>query len=139
MTIRRSLVAKIAANALGLERQSQENHFVDTTDDYTQALYEAGIVNGYKDGTYLPDRTLTRAELSAIRLQGYAMDNEECDIGTRCVAAPVRDYTGRIIAGISVTAPSLRLTPERSAQFLPLIFQTVDALSRKLAYQGHEV
>ena len=94
--------------------------------------------------TQFTDATLTtpealRAELARIRAQGYAMDNEECDIGTRCVAAPVRDYTGRIIAGISVTAPSLRLTPERSAQFLPLIFQTVDALSRKLAYQGHEV
>ena len=66
VTILRSLVAKIAAKALHLERQSAENFFVDTTDDFTQALYEAGIINGYKDGTYLPGRTLTRAELSAI-------------------------------------------------------------------------
>ena len=91
VTIRRSLVAKIAANALGLERQSQENHFVDTTDDYTQALYEAGIVNGYKDGTYLPDRTLTRAELSAIvrriydyrEAQNSGSDSDNSDITLR--------------------------------------------------------
>lgn len=79
VTIRRSLMAKIAAKALGLERQSQENHFVDTSDDYTQALYEAGIVNGYKDGTFLPDRTLTRAELSAIVRRIYDYREAEDD------------------------------------------------------------
>lgn len=94
--------------------------------------------------TQFTDTTLTtpealRAELERIRMQGYAMDNGECDIGTRCVAAPVRDYTGRIIAGVSVTAPSLRLTGERAAQFLPLVLQAADQFSRKLAYQGHEV
>ena len=77
VTIRRSLMAKIAANALGLERQSQENHFTDASDDYTQSLYEAGIVNGYQDGTFLPDRTLTRAELSAIVRRIYDYREEQ--------------------------------------------------------------
>ena len=81
VTILRSLVAKIAAKALHLERQSAENFFVDTTDDFTQALYEAGIINGYKDGTYLPGRTLTRAELSAIvhRIYTYREDQNTND------------------------------------------------------------
>lgn len=81
VTILRSLVAKIAAKALHLERQSAENYFVDTTDDFTQALYEAGIINGYKDGTYLPGRTLTRAELSAIvhRIYTYREDQNTND------------------------------------------------------------
>lgn len=81
VTILRSLVAKVAAKALHLERQSAENFFVDTTDDYTQALYEAGIINGYKDGTYLPGRTLTRAELSAIvhRIYTYREDQNTND------------------------------------------------------------
>ena len=81
VTILRSLVAKVAAKALHLERQSAENFFVDTTDDFTQALYEAGIINGYKDGTYLPGRTLTRAELSAIvhRIYTYREDQNTND------------------------------------------------------------
>ena len=54
---------------------------MDTTDDFTQALYEAGIINGYKDGTYLPGRTLTRAELSAIvhRIYTYREDQNTND------------------------------------------------------------
>ncbi len=89
------------------------------------------------------EKTLTtpealRAELTQIRAQGFAADNEECDIGTRCIAAPVRDYTGRIIAGISVTAPTLRLNRERMEQILPIILSTVGELSQKLAYQSKE-
>ena len=35
-------------------------------------------------------------ELEAVRQQGYALDNEECELGMRCAAAPVRDYTGQV-------------------------------------------
>lgn len=79
ITIARGLVAKVAARALKLERQSQENHFTDTTDDAAQALYEVGIITGYKDGTFLPNRTLTRAELSAIvrRIYDYREAEQE--------------------------------------------------------------
>ncbi len=84
VTISRALVAKIAARALKLERQSEEDHFTDTSDDSVQALYEAGIITGYKDGTYLPNRTLTRAELSAIvrRIYDYREAADSGDSGT---------------------------------------------------------
>ena len=39
-------------------------------------------------------------ELETIRKRGYAYDNEECELGAFCVAAPIRDYTGRVIASI---------------------------------------
>lgn len=71
--ITRQLVAKVAANALLLTRESEQSVFVDTNDDYIQALYEAGIVNGYADNTYRPRQTLERAELAAIvhRIYNY--------------------------------------------------------------------
>lgn len=50
------------------------------------------------------------AEIENIRLAGFAFDDEECEIGARCVASPVRDHTGKIVAGISVTGPANRLT-----------------------------
>lgn len=79
VSITRGLMAKIAALALELTRTSEQNVFADATDDYTQALYESGIVNGYADNTFRPERTLTRAELSAIvhRINEYNASRNE--------------------------------------------------------------
>jgi DNA-binding IclR family transcriptional regulator len=103
----------------------------DELDDYLRTTELVRFTD-----TTLATPELLRAALPQIRAQGYAPDNEECDIGTRCVAAPVRDYTGRIVAGISVTAPSLRLTSQRADEILPIIQETVAAVSARLAYQG---
>jgi len=50
--------------------------------------------------------------LSQIRALGYACDEEEAEEGMRCLAYPLRNYTGKIIGGISVTGPAVRLTTE---------------------------
>ena len=63
-------------------------------------------------------------ELQKVRRLGYAMDNEECEIGVRCVAAPVYDFTGRMVAGLSISGPTTRITeasvPEISAKLLEI-------------------
>ncbi len=65
--ISRGLVAQIAALAMGLQRpDTLVSPFTDTDSDYVVALSAVGIVDGYKDGTFLPDKSLTRAELLAI-------------------------------------------------------------------------
>jgi len=71
VNIQRVLVAKIAAVSLGLRKTQESYYFTDTKDDNVQALYEAGILNGYADGTFQPDKPLTRAELSAIVYRIY--------------------------------------------------------------------
>ena len=52
-------------------------------------------------------------ELEIIRQQGFAVDNEEFCLGLTCVAMPIRDYTGTIIAALSVSAPSLRMNESK--------------------------
>ena len=69
--ISRSLMAKVVARALQLVPMSTEPYFTDTTDGNVQLLYEYGISDGYGDGTFRPDRSLTRAELSAIVYRMY--------------------------------------------------------------------
>ena len=78
VSITRALVAKVAALALGVQKTSDSFHFTDTQDEYIEALYEYGILNGYADGTFRPDRSLTRAELSAIvyRIDQYVQSRE---------------------------------------------------------------
>ena len=73
VAISRGLVAKVAARALGLRRTDEADFFTDTKDDNVHALYEYGIIGGYTDGTYRPQKSLSRAELSAIvcRIQDF--------------------------------------------------------------------
>ena len=74
------------------------------------------------------------AQVEAARTQGYAIDNEECEIGMRCVAVPVYNYTGHIIAGMSVTGPAVRMSMEIIAEKLPQFKGIAAALSRDLGY-----
>ena len=62
----RGLLAKLAANALGLTDPGTYGTFTDTDSVYVEALYAAGIVGGYPDGTYRPDASVSRAEIAAI-------------------------------------------------------------------------
>ncbi len=62
----RGLVAKLAANALGLTVDGFTGTFTDTDSSYVEALYTAGIVDGYPDGTFRPGASVTRAEIAAI-------------------------------------------------------------------------
>ena len=51
-------------------------------------------------------------ELRAVQLRGYATDLEEFSPGLRCVAAPVREASGRVIAALSLSGPAMRLDEE---------------------------
>ena len=64
--ISRAMMAKIAANALRLGRLYDTDVFTDTADLYATILFDHGIIEGYEDGSFRPERSLTRAELSAI-------------------------------------------------------------------------
>ena len=84
--------------------------------------------------TALTPNTLVSREalverLEQIRRQGYALDDEECELGARCVAAPVRDYTG-----ISISGPVSRLTKEHIQVIIPVVQEVADKISKLLAY-----
>ena len=87
---------------------------------------------------YTPN-TLKREELKKqlrrIAEQGYAIDNEELDVGVRCVGAPIRDYTRRIIGAVSISGPSMRFSDERmEKELIPLVQKAGEEISTKLGY-----
>lgn len=66
-------------------------------------------------------RTITdprqlKANLAIIRARGFAIDDEEIVLGTRCVGAPILDFDNRPVAAISVAAPTYRMNPDRAEQ-----------------------
>ena len=74
--------------------------------------------------------------LEEIRKAGYACDEEECEIGMRCLAYPIRDYTRRIIGGISITGPSSRLNSEVLMNKAHYLQTAAEEISFKLGYYG---
>lgn len=78
-------------------------------------------------------------ELKKTRERGYALDNEECEPGARCVAAPLRDHTGRIIAAISVSGPSVRFTDARLPELIRQTIEVAAEISRRMGYRGKEI
>ncbi|MCI8623957.1 MAG: IclR family transcriptional regulator [Provencibacterium sp.] len=106
--------------------------------------YSSAELDHYIESKGLPrftSRTLcTREELAAelenIRRQGYACDNEECELGVRCVAVASRDDTGRVSHCFSVTGPCARLTDDKIQAHLPTMCDMAYRLSRLLGYSG---
>lgn len=93
----------------------------------------------YAQRTGLPrytENTLTEAqrlaeELERVRAQGYAFDNEEAEKGVSCIGAGIYNDEGRIVAGLSVSAPSDRLQKD----WAPSVLQTADQISRAIGFQ----
>lgn len=79
-------------------------------------------------------RAALEAELAQVREQGFAYDNEECEEGARCIAAPIRDYTGRIVAGISVSGPVTRMTDSHIEKNLPALLDAARQISSRLGW-----
>lgn len=97
-------------------------------------------VKEYAKRTGLPGKTphslttLTtlEKELDKVRRHGIAFDNEEAEIGLKCVAAPIRDDESRLVAGLSVSAPVDRHDPD----WVTLVRQTADDISHALGFTG---
>ncbi len=89
----------------------------------------------------LTSHTITRpselvAELGRIQRLGYAVDNEEAELGARCVAAPVLDSSGYVAAGISVSGPTIRMSRARTTEIAGAIKRAALEISRHLGYTG---
>jgi IclR family transcriptional regulator, KDG regulon repressor len=74
-------------------------------------------------------------ELEKIRKQGYSIDDEEFCAGLTCVAMPVRDYKNEIVAAISVSGASIRMTFNKISHIQSGLKEATDKLSKFLGWQ----
>lgn len=82
-------------------------------------------------------RTITdpdelKRHLAQIRKHSYSTDDEEGEEGTRCIGAPVLNHAGKVIASISIAAPSHRLDQQKIQQFAPVVVNTAKKISQSL-------
>ncbi len=80
----------------------------------------------------ITDWSLLEAELELVRQHGYAVDNEEQEIGARCVASPITDRRNRIVAALGISAPTARLSAGKAQEFGPIIAQAAQKVSERL-------
>jgi len=76
-----------------------------------------------------------RAELARTRARGIAWDNCESNPDVRCVAAPIYDHRGRMVAAMSISFPVVRDTPERFLELSRLVWEGARELSQRLGYR----
>jgi len=75
------------------------------------------------------------AELDVIRRKGYAFDHGEHESDVRCVAAPVYDSHGRVVAAISLAGPASRMEPLDNPRQIELVVRSAQEISERLGYR----
>jgi DNA-binding IclR family transcriptional regulator len=99
-----------------------------------------GLLPWLRYNAFAP-RTITTqaafaAELERVRMSGYAYDDEEHIEGTRCIAAPVFAYSGRVVGSLCVVGPRSRMTRQKLGELRPEVLTLCGALSKRLGWRG---
>jgi IclR family transcriptional regulator, KDG regulon repressor len=87
----------------------------------------------YTDNTIYNKEELLR-QVREVRSTGWALDNGEHEAGIRCIASPIHDYRGKVIAAVSVAGPGEVISKERDEEIAKLVIDTALKISRRLGY-----
>lgn len=98
-----------------------------------QQILEGYVYNRQTEKTISGENEFLE-ELEKVRNVGYAIDNQENEPGVRCVAVPIRDHSGQVIAAISMSTLISRVNDEELEQFIALLKQASGELSSQMGY-----
>ena len=77
-----------------------------------------------------------RKAIEEARVKGFAVEDEQSELGMRSVAAPIRNANGRVIAAIGLAGPMQRISDEALASFAPLVADAARTISARLGYNS---
>ena len=106
-------------------------HLMNYSDRQLAELEKKYGLPRYTDHTITTMEALKK-EIARIRQQGYALDDEECEKGIQCVAAPVIDFSGKVVAGISLSAPISRLDKQKLEKIIQYVKNVGISASKEL-------
>ena len=84
----------------------------------------------------ITDKEQLEKELSKVREQGFALDREENEKDVRCIAAPIRNYQGEVIAALSISSPIFRIDRNAQNNLKEALIETSENISKRLGYNG---
>jgi len=89
----------------------------------------------YTKNTIISKKGLAE-QLKEIREKGYALDRREYEEGVECIAAPIRDHLGNVIAAISISGPQRKISTPNETQFVSQVVEGAALISSKMGYRG---
>jgi IclR family acetate operon transcriptional repressor len=82
----------------------------------------------------ITDSVQFQEQLAQIRRQGYAVDDEENEIGIRCIGSPIFDHAGRLAGALSISGWTITMTHERLPQLAQELIQNCQGISQALGF-----
>jgi len=82
----------------------------------------------------ITDKRELEKELDKVKEQGFALDREENEKDVRCVAAPIRNYQGKVIAALSISSPAFRIDEKVQNNLKEALIETSTKISKRLGY-----
>ena len=104
------------------------------TNQEMEAFLKSTKLVPYTKKTITDPKVLNRV-IRSVRRKGYSVDLEELSEGIHCIGAPIRDLTKRVIAAISISAPSIRLTKGKMKELEVSLIGTSLEISKKMGYR----
>ena len=80
------------------------------------------------------DEDEMRLRIRKTKRLGYAVEDEECDDGTRCIAAPIYNGDGLIVAAVGIAGPRIRIRKREFGKLAPLATECAQTISERLGY-----
>lgn len=98
------------------------------------------MLDGYVFEIRTPNTIMSKQdfleEAGKIRARGYAFDREENEPGISCIAVPIRDHSGAVIAAFSISLPTPQLNDEQEHRLVPIMEQAGKKISEELGYES---
>ena len=103
--------------------------------DKREKIYQNIGFRKFTENT-ITNKSMFEKELINIRKKGFAIDNEEHERDIQCIAAPIRDYSGKVIAAMSISGPSYRFRVEQQPQLISDVIKYGYEISKRLGYRN---
>ncbi len=100
-------------------------------------LYKGDKLCQYTANT-ITKKDLLKKHLQKIKEQGYAIDDQEQELGIRCIGGPIFNYNGKIIAAFSIAGPTTRMTEERVSKLSQKVLEYSQVISSSFGHNYHK-
>ncbi len=108
-------------------------HLAYLSDDELEEFFKEVEFRKFTPKT-ITDKDELLQHLKKVKEQGYAIDDEEWEKEVRCLSVPIRNYSGKVIAAITLSAPAYRLPFEKINEIKDEFLQASSEISEKLGY-----
>lgn len=102
-------------------------------DDQLEEFLRRERLSAYTDKT-IANPEMLRSHLTTVREKGYALDDEEYDVGVRCLAVPVYNSEGSVVAAVGISGPAHRIRFEHLDRYIERVKDAGEGISKSMGY-----